>query len=98
MVVNNESDPWQVSCSADQFEAWRNDAGFCAVVTLARVANALRFAVYALVAVESSDTPAAKRQRMNSFMYSGALVFEALCLIEKVRGDLAKYRAYDDLV
>ncbi len=94
---DQHSEPWQISCSADRFEAWRNDPGFRAVVTLARVANALRFAGYALVPVRQSDTPAAIRQRMNSFMYAGALVFEALALIKKVDKDLAKYDAYEGL-
>ncbi len=73
-----EKDSWELRCSEEKFEDLRNDERFWSIVTLARTLNALRFSQVAFFAVSDEDTPAARRQRINSFVYSSAILYEAL--------------------
>jgi hypothetical protein len=89
--------PWELACSETDFLRWRDESGFRALVTLARAVNAIRFAGYALYPVSTADSPAASRQRLNSFMYVGALLYEAALFLRKYRADLTPYVSFGPL-
>lgn len=89
--------PWELACSEAGFARWRDQSGFRALVTLARAVNAIRFAGYALYPIATADSPAASRQRLNSFMYVGALLYEAALFLRKYRGDLSQYVSFGPL-
>ena len=92
--VEQDERSWQIACAGDRFDGWRKDASFRAVVTLARIVNALNFAGYAMYAVENVDSPAATRQRLNAFLYVGATLFEAIDFLDRARKDLTRYSAF----
>jgi hypothetical protein len=85
---------WEVVCDRGTFEFQKLEPAFRSVVALSRVVNALRFSASALIDVEGDNSPAAVRQRINSFLYSGALLFEAFELVERTSNFLAKYSKY----
>jgi hypothetical protein len=85
---------WEVVCDKGTFESQKLDPAFRSVVALSRAVNALRFSASALIDVEGDNSPAAVRQRINSFLYSGALLFEAFELVERTSNFLAKYSKY----
>jgi hypothetical protein len=85
---------WEVVCDITTFESQKLDPAFQSVVALSRAVNALRFSASALIDVEGDNSPAAVRQRINSFLYSSALLFEAFRLVERTRKSLAKYSKY----
>ncbi len=73
-----ERDSWELRCSEEKFADLRNDERFWSILTLARSLNALRFCQLAFLALPDDDTPAARRQRINSFVFTGAVLYEAL--------------------
>ena len=85
---------WEVVCDGATFESQRLEPAFQSVVALSRAVNALRFSASALIDVEGDNSPTALRQRINSFLYSSALLFEAFELVERTRNSLAKYSKY----
>lgn len=89
--------PWELACAENDFVSWRESESFRALVTLARAVNAVRFAGYALKPVATEDSIAAKRQRLNSFIYVGALLYEVTLFLRKYRGQLEQYPAFGPL-
>ncbi len=73
-----ERDNWELRCSEDKFGDLRDDERFWSILTLARSLNAFRFCQLAFFALPDDDTPAARRQRINSFVFTGAVLYEAL--------------------
>ncbi len=66
------------------------DPKFAYVVALARVVNALNAAHSLMMSTEGRNTPAALRDRMNSYFFVSAILYESLKLIRamsKVYGD-----------
>jgi len=60
---------------------------FCAILALARIVNSIRFVLRAAIDSKDRDTPEASRQRINSFLYLGALLYEG---IQAVKGEINK--------
>jgi len=75
-MTNKQQGPWEITLSGEEFERLKQDERFWAVLTLARTVNALRFVQVAGISEE--DTPSAQRQRMNSFLFLGAILYEGL--------------------
>lgn len=73
-----EKQSWELRCSEEKFEDLRNDERFWAILTLARTMNALRFCQTAFFHLPDEDTPSARRQRINSFVFTGAVLYAAL--------------------
>lgn len=84
-MTDKQQDPWEITLSGEEFERLKQDERFWAVLTLARTVNALRFVQVAGISEE--DTPSAQRQRMNSFLFLGAILYEGL----QFAGILGKY-------
>lgn len=88
--------PWQVVCTPADFVRWRNNESFHSLVALARVVNSIRFMHYSLLDSRYGDTPADMRQRLNSFMYTGALLFEGVQLSKKLGKHYRHLAAYQE--
>lgn len=73
---------WHVSCDQEAFEKCRTEAKFPYIVALARAVNALTF-VRSVMDYLPKDvaTPAAKRDRLNSYLFGSAIMYEVLKLI-----------------
>lgn len=73
-----EKESWELRCSEEKFGDLSGDERFWSILTLARALNALRFSQVAFFAVSDEDTPAGRRQRINSFVFTGAVLYEAM--------------------
>jgi hypothetical protein len=82
-----EKKSWRFVLPEDRWNELREDPTFHAILKLCRIANTLRFVQTAPFGIEASDSPAASRQRLSSFLYNAALVSEAL----KTTQTLGKY-------
>ena len=80
---------WQVTCDRATFEKCLKDKKFAHIVTLARAVNALYSTHALLLRAEKLDTPAGVRERINSYLFSSALLYEALQLIKKMNKDFS---------
>ena len=87
---------WQSILPAEQWEHLRHDLSFHAVIKVARITNTLRFAHQAAFSVEDSDAPAATRQRLSSFLYTVALLYEALRFTETLGKYFCDWSSYRD--
>ena len=73
---------WQVTCSQRAFESCRVDPKFPYIVALARAVNALLFVRSVMNYIPKEIvTPAAKRDRLNSYFFGSAIMYEVLHLI-----------------
>jgi len=86
----SESDRWRIACDQGAFEASRKDQRFPYIVTLARAMNAVNFAHSPFLYAGERDTPDARRDRLNSYFFASAILYEILKLIEKM------HRAFKD--
>ena len=80
------SGPWICKLTRDQFIRLRGDESFHALLALGRLVNSLRFMHQALLDSQLDDSPPRIRQRVNSFMYTGALLFEGIQLSKRSIG------------
>lgn len=85
---------WEIICSREQFEKFKEKDGFGALLTLGRIANALRFLQLAYPR-DGDDTPSARRQRLNSFMFMAAVLYEAIKYANTVGRRFAGTEAFD---
>lgn len=79
---SSSSERWEIFCPSEKIAAFRNDERLVALLTLARIVNSMRFTQVAVISVTDESTPSNKRQRMNSFLYLGALLYEGLKFTE----------------
>jgi len=93
-MQNPEDFDWEIVCDRKTFESQKSDPAFQSIVVLSRAVNAIRFSVSALISIEGDNSPAALMQRINSFLYSSALLFEAFKHVQQTRDALAKYSKY----
>jgi hypothetical protein len=74
---------WTIGWYRRRFRELAMQPAFHGVMTLARVANMLRF-VYSVIVKTKGEGPGARRQRTNAFYLSGALLVETEKTIEGV--------------
>jgi hypothetical protein len=74
---------WHITCDLQTFEKCRKDTKFAYIVTLARAVNALTFVNSVMVEMQDRDDPAAQRNRLNSYLFGSAIMYEALKLVRK---------------
>lgn len=72
---------WHITCDHQTFESCRKDKRFAHIVTLARTVNALNFVNSVMVSTQGRDDPAAQRDRLNSYLFGSAIMYEALKLV-----------------
>ncbi len=87
---------WEVTLSREEFERLKQDERFWAILTLARIVNALRFVQLAGLSAEGDDTPSAQRQRMNSFLFLGATLYEGLIFARSLGEHFREVREFKD--
>ena len=76
------SNPLRVACDRASFERCRTDPKFPYIVALARAVNALVFARSVMHYLPKDVvTPSAKRDRLNSYLFGSAIMYEVLKLI-----------------
>lgn len=85
-----ESIDWFINTTREQYKKAQADQRFPYIVALGRAVNALNF-VRSLVTLRSNedDSPAAKRDRMNSYLFGSAIMYEALGLVKKMNKTFA---------
>lgn len=95
-MTTHQSDSWRIVCPASVFPVIKDDDKFWQLVTLARLANALRFTKVAPESVQDSDTPLAMRHRLNSFFYAAALLFEGMPLVQRLARHYRTNRSFQE--
>ena len=75
---------WRITCDQNTFKKCLKDGKFPYIVTLARAVNALNSASALLAPSPKIDTPASVRNRINSYLFSAALLYEAIQLTKKM--------------
>ena len=73
---------WHMICSQPVFEKCCTDEKFPYLVALARSVNALNFVRSVMNYTQDLETPASKRDRLNSYLFGSAIMYEALILIK----------------
>ncbi len=87
---------WRILVPATQFAALRHRPEFAELVTLARIANAIRFAIRS--GYVSTEGLVAERQRQSSFLLLAASMSEALHAIQRAGKHFRAHPAYAQLV
>lgn len=90
--MNTES--WEICCDPDDFIKIRDNEKFKCMVKLSRIVNSLRFSQGAGVNAGGDLSSAADRQRASSFLYMGALLYEALKFTETLGKHFKEYDEY----
>ena len=80
--------------SKEDFAKLRSDRGFIVLVTLARSVNALYFCFRSAIDYSNDDTPAGLRQHINAFLFSGAVLYEALLVADKLKKHFEDRESY----
>lgn len=78
---------WELGWWRKDFRTLKADQAFCALVTLTRAVNILRFVQGVVVSLPDTKKPEHRRQLMNSFYLSGAVLVE----VEVLVNGIAKY-------
>jgi hypothetical protein len=73
---------WRVTCDPQSFEACRKDEKFAYIVALSRAVNALTFVRSVMSIPKDRNTAAARRDRLNSYLFGSALMYEVLKLVK----------------
>lgn len=94
--MSASSSGWDIFCPSEKFDTLRQDERLVALLTLARIVNSMRFTQMAAVSVADDSTANNKRQRMNSFLYLGALLFEGLKFTETLGKHFKDLKSYKD--
>ncbi|MBW1939485.1 MAG: hypothetical protein JRI67_12140 [Deltaproteobacteria bacterium] len=73
---------YDISCSQETFDRLKSDDRFLALLTLARVINALRFCQKAGIDGKTASGPARARTRINSFLFAASVLYEGFLVAE----------------
>lgn len=86
----SESNDWFINAKPEMYKKAQADERFPYIVALGRAVNALNF-VRSLVTLRplDDDSPAAKRDRMNSYLFASAIMYEVLGLIKRMNKTFA---------
>ena len=87
---------WELWCDHAQYLQFRKDPSFPALLALARVVNTLRYHFVALLGCQDDSSPSGTRQRLTSFLFTAATLFEALVLVQRLGKVFKGVPAFDD--
>lgn len=79
-MVENTLD-WRIECDREIFEKSQADAKFPFIVALARAVNALNSVHSLMLHAGDGDAPEAERDRMNSYFFASAILYEGIKLV-----------------
>lgn len=88
---------WRLTIAAARYAELASDERFVHLLALARCVNSLRFGQSALNAVRNSDSPDGMRTRFNSFLYTSAVLFEALNVARWLASHFRSRPAFEDM-
>jgi len=83
--MKKQPSEWRIVCDKSVFERCQRDPTFPFIVALARVVNALNTSHSLIERKFKLDTPEVVRNRMNSFLFSSALLYEGIVLVRKMK-------------
>jgi hypothetical protein len=86
----------QIYGNSAVFNKCRTDRKFAYVVALARAVNALNSAHSLMMSTESRNDPAALRDRMNSYFFVSAILYETLKLLRKMSSIYGRDKSFQD--
>jgi len=75
---------YDICCSKEAFDRLKTDDCFLALLTLARVVNALRFCQKAAIDAKTVTGPAGARSRINSFLFAASVLYEGFLTVERL--------------
>ncbi len=75
---------WELACDSATFQQCREQQAFHRLLTLARIANTIRFAQTVVAEAGDADSPRAVRQRSSALFYLAAVLFEALAFANRL--------------
>jgi hypothetical protein len=87
---------WRIRISPQQLAVLRQEEEFAELLTLARLANSLRFAIGP--AFTTSEGIVGERQRIASFLLTAATASEALHTLKRMKKHFRELPAYKELV
>jgi hypothetical protein len=85
---------YDISCSKETFDRLKTDECFLALLTLARVINALRFCQKAAIDAKAVAGPAGARSRINSFLFASSVLYEGFLTVEKLAVHFKSFDSY----
>lgn len=93
----SEDTLWFIAPSTEGYTKAQKDERFPYIVALGRAVNALNF-VRSLARLRSNDddSPAAKRDRMSSYLFGSAIMYEVLKLIEALNKPFANCSVFQN--
>jgi hypothetical protein len=86
---------WRIECDTATFEKIKSDESFHQVLALVRAINGLQFVISAMVTDAQDFSPAAKRSRLNSFLFGSAILYEGLLLVEKMNKHFGRNEVFN---
>jgi hypothetical protein len=72
---------WRIECDREVFDKCQEDPKFPYIVALARAVNALNFVHSVMLCAGEGNGPKAERDRLNSYFFASAIMYEGLKLI-----------------
>lgn len=81
--MSGEND-WRIVCDRQTFEKCREDERFPYIVALARSTNALNSVHSFMLLVGEIEAPQQNRDRLNSYFFASAILYEIFKLIERM--------------
>ena len=88
------SPDWLIECDTGIFERIKSDESFHQILALARAINGLQFAIFVMVTDPQDFSPAARRSRINSFLFGSAILYEGLLLVEKMNKNFGRNNVF----
>ena len=88
---------WVLTIPKETFEQIKTDPEFCALVTLARAVNALRFVESPILRSDNDDIPGTLRNRYNFLLFTCALFAEIAPLVEGMQKHFKDHRAFQKI-
>jgi hypothetical protein len=90
----NASGGWRIQIPVNDMDRLRHDPQLAALLTLARILNSILYTGNAMLDRRDGDTPSDNRQRSSSFLYSAALMYEALEFTHRAGQHLRQFAAF----
>jgi len=85
---------YDITCSQETFDRLKTDERFLALLTLARVINALRFCQKAALDAKAFTGPASARAWINSFLFAASVLYEGFLTVERLAIHFKDYDSY----
>jgi hypothetical protein len=85
---------YDITCSQETFDRIKMDERFLALLTLARVINALRFCQKAAIDAKAVAGPAGARAWINSFLFAASVLYEGFLAVERLAVHFKDFDSY----